>query len=50
MTKGLREMGVAEGELAGLAREAAGQWTGGFNPRDVGVGELEGIYRRAWGG
>ncbi|MFV0443632.1 MAG: iron-containing alcohol dehydrogenase [Planctomycetaceae bacterium] len=33
-----------------LAREAAGQWTGNFNPRPVDAGSLEELYRCALNG
>ena len=44
----LRDLGIPEAALPALAGEAAGQWTGRFNPRPFGVeGALE-IYRRAY--
>ena len=44
----LRELGVGRGELPGLARLAAVQWTAGFNPRSVGARELGRLYESAW--
>src|SRR5262245_61023874 len=44
----LREAGVNSGDLSMLASEAAGQWTGRFNPRPFDVnGALE-VYRCAF--
>jgi alcohol dehydrogenase len=44
----LRDIGVAEKDLLMLAREAASQWTGRFNPRAFDeAGALE-IYRQAF--
>jgi alcohol dehydrogenase len=43
----LREVGVGPGELGDLAREAAQQWTAGFNPRPVGEGDLLKLYESA---
>ncbi|HUY31773.1 MAG TPA: iron-containing alcohol dehydrogenase [Pirellulales bacterium] len=44
----LSQCGVDEGKLDALANDAAGQWTGEFNPRKVGVRECLGLYRQAW--
>jgi alcohol dehydrogenase len=44
----LREVNVAESVLPSLAEQAARQWTAGFNPVSVGVGELLEIYSRAF--
>ncbi len=43
----LRQAGITEGDLGGLAELAAGQWTAGFNPRPVGVAELRRLYEAA---
>ena len=44
----LRDLGVPERDLAMLSEEAAGQWTGRFNPRPFdAAGALE-IYRCAY--
>ena len=44
----LRETGVREDDLPGLADDASQQWTGGFNPRPLGVsGALE-VYQCAF--
>jgi alcohol dehydrogenase len=44
----LAELNVPEKDLATLAEEAAGQWTGGFNPRKLdATGALE-IYSAAF--
>jgi alcohol dehydrogenase len=44
----LADCGVEESRLGGLAAGAATQWTGTFNPRDVGEAELLALYRCAW--
>jgi alcohol dehydrogenase len=44
----LREVGVEPSALDGLAREAAEQWTAGFNPRPVGAGDLLRLYEQAY--
>ncbi|MFQ3169813.1 MAG: alcohol dehydrogenase [Limisphaerales bacterium] len=44
----LRASGVEESMLPTLAKEAAGQWTASFNPREVGEAEMESIYRAAF--
>jgi alcohol dehydrogenase len=44
----LRDLGVAERDLESLARQAADQWTAGFNPRPVGYEELLALYRSAY--
>lgn len=43
----LTAIGVDENVLPELARHAAEQWTGTFNPRKVGQAELLELYRRA---
>ena len=44
----LGEMGVAKSDLPALAEDAAGQWTGRFNPRPFDKeGALE-VYRCAY--
>jgi alcohol dehydrogenase len=48
LTRGLRTAGVPESDLPRLAEEAAGQWTGQFNPRPFGVAEALELYRRAY--
>lgn len=40
--------GVQREKLPELAAEAAKQWTGGFNPRRVGEGELLALYETAY--
>jgi alcohol dehydrogenase len=40
-------IGVVDGDLGLLAEEAAGQWTGRFNPRAFGAAEALEIYRSA---
>jgi len=42
----LRDVGVAEGDLPKLAREAANQWTARFNPRPVETSDLLRIYEQ----
>jgi len=44
----LSDCGVDREALPNLAREAAKQWTGGFNPRTVGEAELLGLYEAAY--
>jgi alcohol dehydrogenase len=43
----LRQCGVQEAALEDLAEAAATQWTGTFNPRQVGPAELLRIYQQA---
>ncbi|MFQ5675288.1 MAG: iron-containing alcohol dehydrogenase [bacterium] len=43
----LAECNINESALEGLAREAAQQWTGKFNPRPVGEAELLELYKNA---
>jgi alcohol dehydrogenase len=44
----LREVGIERPALGELAREAAGQWTAGFNPRPVGEADLLQLYEQAY--
>jgi alcohol dehydrogenase len=44
----LRDAGVDGADLARLAREAAEQWTGRFNPRPFDAFFAEELYRCAW--
>jgi len=44
----LRDAGVRRDALPDLAREAAGQWTAGFNPVPVGSAELLALYEEAY--
>jgi alcohol dehydrogenase len=44
----LREAGVEAAALGEMAREAAGQWTAGFNPRPAGERELLHLYEIAF--
>jgi alcohol dehydrogenase len=46
---GLAAAGVAHEDLDILAEEAAGQWTGTFNPRPFDARGAREIYDRAWG-
>ena len=48
LPRSLREAGVEEDRLPELSREAAEQWTAGFNPRPVGEKEFLEIYRCAF--
>lgn len=48
MTRGLKTAGIPESDLARLAEEAAGQWTGQFNPRPFGAAEALELYQRAY--
>lgn len=44
----LSEQGVEREKLSKLAAEAAQQWTGTFNPRDVDAATLESLYEAAF--
>jgi len=44
----LPDLNVEESKLSELAAAAATQWTGTFNPREVGESELLGLYRQAF--
>lgn len=44
----LSECDIARDALPKLAADAAKQWTGTFNPREVGAAELLGLYERAF--
>jgi alcohol dehydrogenase len=44
----LSQCGVDEKDLPELAAEAAGQWTGGFNPRPLDRQALLGLYQQAF--
>jgi alcohol dehydrogenase len=44
----LRDCGVKESAIPGLATEAARQWTASFNPRPVSAAEFEVLYHQAW--
>lgn len=44
----LRDHGVAEADIPGLAAAAAKQWTAKFNPRRLAEAELTSIYAAAW--
>ena len=48
LPRSLREAGVEEDRLPDLSREAAEQWTAGFNPRPAGEKEFLEIYRCAF--
>jgi alcohol dehydrogenase len=45
---GLKGAHVQENDLQRLAEEAAGQWTGKFNPRAFGAAEALELYQRAY--
>lgn len=44
----LRDFNIDKVDLPNLAKEAAAQWTGGFNPRQVGEVELLELYEAAY--
>lgn len=44
----LSDCGIDETHFADLAADAAKQWTGGFNPRDLSESELDSIYQQAY--
>jgi hypothetical protein len=44
----LEEAGVPSGDLESLARDAAAQWTGNFNPRPLDEAGAMELYRWAW--
>jgi len=46
--RGLKGAGVPESDLPRLAEDAAGQWTGQFNPRPFGAPEALELYQRAF--
>jgi alcohol dehydrogenase len=43
----LRSLGIETPDVAALAAAAAGQWTGGFNPRAVAAADLAALYEAA---
>jgi alcohol dehydrogenase len=50
LCRDLGSVGVSAQDLAGLAQEAATQWTARFNPIDIGPGDFLGLYRNALDG
>jgi len=44
----LRELGVSREDFPSLARDAASQWTGTFNPRPFDARSAEELYKLAW--
>ncbi len=44
----LRDVGVSQDALQGLATDAAKEWTGGFNPRPVAPADCLELYRKAY--
>ena len=44
----LRELGVSREDFPALARDAASQWTGTFNPRPFDASAAEKLYALAW--
>ena len=44
----LRDFNIDKMDLPKLAKEAAAQWTGGFNPRQIGEVELLKLYETAY--
>ncbi len=50
MRMSLAACGVTEESLPELAREAAEQWTAGFNPREASAKDFEELYRAAFDG
>jgi alcohol dehydrogenase class IV len=48
MPSGLNKAGIPENDLPRLAEQAAGQWTGRFNPRPFGAAEALELYRCAY--
>jgi alcohol dehydrogenase len=49
LPSGLKTAGVPEADLQRLAKEAATQWTGQFNPRPFGATGALALYKRAFG-
>jgi alcohol dehydrogenase len=49
LPRGLKTAGVPEADLQRLAKEAATQWTGQFNPRPFGATGALALYKRAFG-
>jgi alcohol dehydrogenase len=50
LPRGLEAEGVRAGDLRALARDAASQWTGRFNPRPFGEAEALELYGTAFSG
>ena len=48
MPSRLAECGVTQEMLPAMAKEAAKQWTGGFNPRPVSERDLFELYQKAY--
>jgi alcohol dehydrogenase len=48
LERSLKAAGVPHNDLPLLAEEAAGQWTGKFNPRPFGAAEALELYQRAY--
>jgi alcohol dehydrogenase class IV len=48
LQRGLKAAGVPHSDLPRLAEQAAGQWTGKFNPRPFGAAEALELYQRAY--
>jgi alcohol dehydrogenase len=48
LPRGLRAAGVPAADLPDLAAHAAGQWTGGFNPRPFDARAAHDLYRAAY--
>lgn len=46
---GLSELEVTDADVSKLSEAATQQWTGKFNPREVGKAEFESLYRTALG-
>jgi alcohol dehydrogenase len=44
----LRELGVAREDIPALAADAAGQWTGTFNPRPFDANAARELFERAY--
>lgn len=47
LARSLRTLGVREGDVSALAKDASAQWTAGFNPVPVDAGVCERLYRAA---
>jgi alcohol dehydrogenase len=50
MPRWLEERGVKRTAVPELAREAAAQWTAGFNPRPIAAPDFEQLYEAAFSG
>ena len=48
LPRALAQCGVDEAQLETLSKEAVGQWTASFNPRDITAADFTGLYQKAF--